>query len=174
MKFRFVVLVTLLLVCSFAWAGDNDSQVPFLVSQVSLTRADASTLAVREQGGRTELLIEHLDGTVDSVDVTNPWSPKLRERIPWPTAVRVGNMAFVGQLALSTVCENCPSTTEPDRALVLVDSSGATSQVAIRIDHMRDQKMNGDFLYVLTSNGVSILRVRPEPDPVALASLYGG
>ncbi len=172
-KSRFLVLLAVLFTCSLTWAGDNDSQVPFVVSQVAITRADASSLVVWEHAGRTEVLVEHQDGSVDSVDVTKPYLPKLRERISWP-AVRPGSMTFVGPLAIGVSCDTCSNAAEADPDLVLLDSSSDTTRVAIRFDHIRDQKLNGDFLYVLTSTGLSIVRVRPEPDPVALASLYGG
>ena len=173
-NFRFLSLLAVLFTCSLTWAGDNDSQVPFVVSQVAITRADAASLVVWEHAGRTELLVEHQDGSVDGVDVTKPYSPKLRERISWPAAVRPGSVTFVGPLAIGVSCDICSNSTEADRDLVLLDSSGDTPRVAIRFEHLRDQKQNGDFLYVLTSTGISIVRVRPEPDPVALASLYGG
>jgi hypothetical protein len=173
-KSRFLVLLAVLFTTSLTWAGDNDMQVPSVVSQVAITRGDAASLVVWEHAGRTELLVEHQDGSVDRVDVTKPYSPKLREHISWPAAVRPGSMTFVGALAIGVSCETCPTSAEADRDLVLLDSSSGTPRVAIRFDHLRDQKQNGDFLYVLTSTGVSIVRVRPEPDPVALASLYGG
>ena len=172
--FRTVALLAILFVSLVTWAEDNDPQVPFLVSQVTLPRADAAALVVREHGGRTELLIQHADGTTDSVDVTHPWSPKLTERVPWPSSVRIANMTFVGQTAVGVVCNNCPNSADTDRDLVLLDSSAANPKVLLRFEHTRDQKMNGDFLYVLTPSSVSIVRLRPEPDPAALASLYGG
>ena len=174
MKSLLAVLFAVLLTCASAFAGDNDSQVPFVVSQVAITRADAASLVVWEHAGRTEVLVEHQDGSVDSVDVTKPYSPKLRERISWPAAVRPGSVTFVGPLAIGVSCDACSNAAEADRDLVLLDSSSDTPRVAIRFDHLRDRKLNGDFLYVLTSTGVTIVRVRPEPDPVALASLYGG
>ena len=172
--FHFLVLLALLFTGVFTWAEDNDPQVPYLVSQVTLPRADATALVVREHGGRTELLIQHADGTTDSVDVTHSWSPKLTERVPWPSSVRIADMSFVGQTAVGIVRNNCPNSADADRDLVLLDSSAESPKVLLRFEHTRDQKLNGDFLYVLTPSTVSIVRLRPEPDPAALASLYGG
>ena len=148
-----------------------DTYQPELVNTVAIPDGKAVSLAVHETGARTFLLVEHEDGSVDSIDVTFPTEPKLKTHIGWPPDAHLAGAQFVGALAVVDSAQPAPS----DRVLVLLDNSNAKNPVELhRFEHTRDSQIHGDFLYVLTFDSVSIVRIHPEPDPAALASLYGG
>ncbi len=124
-------------------------------------------------GGKRYLYVENSKGQgVSVIDVSEPAHPRSLKTITWPGDAQLGQLDFLGDVALGDASEVASPVDAKD--FVVYDLSNPTEpRVAQRFTGVRRTIIDKDgFVYLLNGTGLWILSTTPvqEPNP----SLYGG